>query len=149
MTKRVYLAGPIDGLDYSGCTDWRDYAKRELAKDGIEAFSPMRGRENLRNSGVISGTYEGPLASSKGITRRDRFDVKNCDVMLTNLRGAKKISIGTMIEYGMASAWDKLVITIMGRQGDVHEHLMLDEITGYRVETLNEGILVARAILIS
>lgn len=28
--KTVYLAGPITGLDYKGCNDWREYAKSKL-----------------------------------------------------------------------------------------------------------------------
>lgn len=30
-TKKVYLAGPITGLDFAGSTDWRNYAKQKLA----------------------------------------------------------------------------------------------------------------------
>lgn len=39
MEKIVYLAGPITGLDYNDCTDWREYAKKELEKWGIIGLS--------------------------------------------------------------------------------------------------------------
>ena len=48
-SKLVYLAGPITGVDYGSCTDWRKYAKSKLAEDGIMGVSPMRGKENLAN----------------------------------------------------------------------------------------------------
>ena len=48
MQKRVYLAGPIRGCSYDNATDWREYAIKELAKDGIIGVSPMRAKEFLR-----------------------------------------------------------------------------------------------------
>ena len=43
----VYQAGPIKGCSYKGATDGREYAAAELRKRGIEALSPMRGKEFL------------------------------------------------------------------------------------------------------
>jgi len=46
MTTRpkVYLAGPIKGLTYTGATDWRDEAKDALYDIGIAGYSPMRAK---------------------------------------------------------------------------------------------------------
>ena len=44
MEKSVYLGGAIRGLSYEEITDWREYAKQELAKHGITGISPMRGK---------------------------------------------------------------------------------------------------------
>jgi hypothetical protein len=33
--KQVYLAGPITGQSFKGCTDWRNYAKVELESVGL------------------------------------------------------------------------------------------------------------------
>ena len=49
MNPKVYLAGPIMGCNYEECTAWRSVAKAWLAKHGIDGYSPMRGKEFLRN----------------------------------------------------------------------------------------------------
>lgn len=48
MRYLLYLAGPITGLTYAECTDWRDWVRAQLPPD-IVGLSPMRGR------GVITG----------------------------------------------------------------------------------------------
>ena len=92
MEKRVYLAGAIRGRTYNGCTEWREYAKLELEKNGILGISPMRAKEFLKNKRIIEGAYNEVIASQNGIVSRDRFDVHSCDIMLANLLGLKQIS---------------------------------------------------------
>jgi nucleoside 2-deoxyribosyltransferase len=71
----------------------------------------------------------------------------NCDIMLANLLGAKKVSIGTIGEFFWADAYRKPVIAVMEKEGNPHEHAMIRELTGFRVETLEEGLAVAGAVL--
>jgi len=145
--KTVYLAGPIKGLSYDGCTDWREYAKSMLGEHGITGISPMRWKDNLKEEERIEGSYDTPFCRSKGIITRDRFDVFCCDVMLANLLGAEEVSIGTMIEYGWADAARKPIVTIM-EEGNLHEHPIVLEATGFRVESLDEGLDVAVGLLV-
>lgn len=147
MEKRVYLAGPISGLSYGGCTDWREYAKSELAKEGIIGVSPMRAKEYLAEEMNIKDSYNTVLSCGKGITTRDRFDTKNCNLVLANLLGAKKVSIGTVLEFGWADAYRNPIIAVMEKSGNPHDHAMIKELIGFRVETLDEGIHIAEAIL--
>lgn len=146
---RVYLAGPITGLDYKGATDWRDFVRDELVKYGIESLSPMRSKEYLLQEKIIASGYDNlnVLSKAKGIVTRDRNDVMTSDLILFNLLEAKKVSIGTVIEYGWADAFRKPIVTVIEKEGNIHEHAMLNEMTGFRVETLEAGILVARALL--
>ena len=51
-----------------------------------------------------------------------------------------------MIEYGWASAFNKPIITIIEKKENVHEHSMIRRLTGYRVENLESGLLVAKAL---
>ena len=64
--------------------------------------------------------------------------------------GAEKISIGTMIEYGWASAFDKPMIAVIEKKEkekkNVHEHPMIRRLTNYRVETLDDGLSVVKAL---
>lgn len=145
--KSVYLVGPITGLNYSGCTDWREYAKSELEKEGIIGISPMRAKEYLQAEAEMLDVYSTVLSCQRGITVRDRFDTASSDIMLANLLGAEKVSIGTMIEYGWANVARKPIITVMEKEGNIHDHAMVRELTGFRVETLEEGLFVAKAIL--
>ena len=149
MLGKVYLAGPIRGLTYKECTSWRDYAIKELAKYGIIGVSPLRCKENLDNGEIILEQQKGmPLTSERGVITRDRWDVvQNCDIFLANLLGAKEVSIGTMIEYAWADIARKPIITVIEPQGNVHDHLMIREMTGFRVGRLEEGLYIARTIL--
>jgi hypothetical protein len=146
--KTVYLAGPITGLSYEGCTDWREYAIKKLKGWGIKGVSPMRGKNYLLEEISVKDAYsEKVLSCSRGITIRDRYDSTNCNVLLANLLGAKKVSIGTMIEYGWGDSARAPIITVMEKEGNPHEHAMIRELTGFRVETLDEGLYIAKAIL--
>lgn len=147
MAKLVYLAGPIDGRSYDGCTGWREYSIKELAKKGITGLSPMRGKEFLReHPKLIDGISKHVLTEDSGVTTRDMWDVSRSDAILFNLLNAEKVSIGTMIEYGWASAFNKPIITVMEKESNKHEHAMVRRLSGFRVETLEEGLTVVRTL---
>ena len=145
--KTVYLAGPIRGLSYKESMNWREKAIEELAKYNIRGISPMRMREELANETSLKEHYEHAAHSSKRIITRDRMDVFGCKVVLANLLDTKEISIGTMVEYGWADAARKPVVTVIEKEGNPHDHGFIREISGYRVETLEEGLLIARKLL--
>lgn len=151
--KQVYLAGPITGLDFKGCTDWREFAKAELSAVGIKGLSPMRAKEYLAAlAGPISGTGEeyahlGVLSLPRGVMTRDRFDATRCDVLLVNLLGAKAVSIGTVMEIAMADVCRTPIVCAMEPTGNPHEHMMIAEAIGFRVPALDEALHVVKAIL--
>ena len=146
--KRVYLMGPISGLEYNKCNDWREFAKQELAKYGIQGISPLR-QKDLVDTSVVMGDLGGGnmMTTQRGIVSRDRYDVMHCELGLANLLGAKKVSLGTMVEYGWLDMRRVPIITIMEKQGNPHDHSFTREISAFQVETLEEGIYVARCIL--
>lgn len=142
--KTVYLSGPITGLTYEGSTDWREYARRRLAELDIEGLSPMRGKEFLKNAGTITdnmqAVLEHAMSQDAAIVTRDRWDTTRCDFMLVNLLGAERVSIGTIVELGWADLARRPVVLVMEVKGNVHEHAFVRQLSGYRVETLDEGI---------
>ena len=147
MSKLVYLAGPVSGCTYDGCVSWREYAINQLAVDKISGLSPMRGKAFLiDHQNGIGGTDDNPLTSDSGITVRDMWDVRRCDAVLFNLIGAKKVSIGTMVEYGWASAFNKPIVAAMEKQGNIHEHPMVRELSNFRVDTLESGLAIVRSL---
>lgn len=144
----VYLAGPITGLSYDGATDWRYGVMKALAPE-IDAFSPLRGKNYLLGQTTIQDSYnEHVMSTSKAIFARDHFDCKRCDALFVNLLGAKRVSIGTVMEIAWAHAYGKIVILVMEREGNVHEHSMLREACAYRVETLEEAVDLTRIMLL-
>lgn len=151
----VYLAGPITGLTYDEGNDWREAVMADLASVGITAYSPLRAKNFLRQIGVLdsAGTpdsaYMGlnPLSEPKGITARDRFDATRSDMVLMNLLGATRVSIGTMIEAGWADAARRPIVIAM-EEDNVHRHAMLNEVAGFIVPTLAEAVAVVKAVLI-
>ena len=159
MNSRVYLAGPITGLTYDNCTDWRSSVAKQLGESGITCFSPMRAKEYLRSEGKLIGSYEDhPTATAKGITSRDRCDVQTCDLVLMNLLGAERVSIGTMIEVGWADAWRKPIVLAIEkprhrfafvRKQNIHTHPMLSEIASFTVHNLSDAVDTVRAILLA
>ncbi len=156
--KTVYLAGAITGESFGGATDWREYVKTKL-NPGIAGLSPLRAKDYLENETEIGDSYEDiPLSSSRGIMTRDFFDCQNCNIILANLLGTKKVSIGTVMEIAWAYALNKPLILVMepaeseatgftASEGNIHEHAMIREATGYRVDTVDKAIFIANAIL--
>ena len=147
---KVYLAGPIAGLDYKGATEWRQAVKARLAAVGIDAFSPMRGKEFLESIGkpfTSHGYDTHPLSTQRGIMTRDRFDATHCDVLFVNFLGAEKVSIGTVGEIFWADSCRTPIVVAMEATGNPHEHAMINEAIGYRVPTLEEAVDIVIAIL--
>lgn len=150
---RIYLAGPISGLTYEGCTNWRE--KVQSAFDILESkhavhidvFSPMRSKSYLDSEDIIDGSYENhPLSCQKGITTRDRFDCTNADLILVNLLGAEKISIGTVMEIAWADA-NRIPIVVAMEKYSLHDHPMIRECAGFIVNSLEEAVIVSASIL--
>lgn len=145
---RIYLAGPISGCKFDDCTDWREVFTALIPKS-IQCLSPMRGKEFLRTQETIEGAYPelGPLATSRGIMTRDFFDCTRSDIILVNLlNSAERVSIGTCMEVAWAYMARKPLIMI-SEPNNVHNHPMMAEATGYRVETLEEAANICKMIL--
>jgi nucleoside 2-deoxyribosyltransferase len=160
--KTVYLAGPITGLSYGEATDWRSQARDYLGRSGIKAVSPLRAKVYLRDMNNIADSYTDDeintlaadkaaltnMSTPRGITSRDRFDCLNCSVILANLLGAnERVSIGTVMEIAWADSHRIPAVVIMEKEGNPHDHAMVNECTAFRVASLEEGLEVVRAIL--
>lgn len=146
--KKVYLAGPISGLTYDGAQEWRDVFRKEI-DSRIEAFSPLRGKEYLAMRGPLEGSYdEFPLSTDQGITARDRYDCMGADLVVFNLLGATRVSIGTMIEFGWCDAARTPAIVIMEKSGNIHDYPMIRQIAQFRVDNLKDAINIANIILL-
>lgn len=145
--KRVYLSGPITGLNYGECSEWRKQAIEEFRKYGITGVSPMRFKEHLDDGSILGDADENPLTTEPALITRDRFDVASCDVLFVNFLGARDVSIGSLFELAWADAYRKPIVTVMEREGNVHDHKFVREVTGFRAEDLKRGLEITRAIM--
>lgn len=140
---RVYLAGPISGLNYKEATDWREYAKKELEKYAINALSPMRSKDYLKDipSFEQKGSYQNRhvMSSAKGIMMRDHNDCTKSDAILVNFLGAKEKSLGTTMEIAWAYDNHIPIVCIMEEEGNPHDHDMINQAV-LRTSSLEEGI---------
>lgn len=172
--KKVYLAGPITGASWNQSEDWRDELKA-LAEESVvyhttglrmgpfadvKFYSPLRGKDYLRNESEIGDSYsQFKFSTPHAIMIRDHHDVQTCDVVIANLTGATRVSIGTVMEIAWAYAYRKPVICIMepaekqvtgfepsvGK--NIHEHSMLNEAIYYRAESVEEALMALNHIL--
>jgi nucleoside 2-deoxyribosyltransferase len=71
----------------------------------------------------------------------------NCSLVFINLLGTKKVSIGTVMEIAWADANRIPIVLVMEKEGNLHDHAMINECVGFRVSTIREGIEIAKAIL--
>lgn len=144
----VYLAGPITSLNYSGATEWRDAFKDEVFKHNpkIRCVSPMRGKAYLQSCQNIPamGTEKlGIMSGGPAVLTRDFADTTNSDIIVVNLLGANKVSIGTMFEVAWAHAYHiPVVLVIEDDVKNIHSHSMLFAMCGYRVNNLNDALNV-------
>ena len=149
----VYLAGPIAGISGVDATDWRHYSLARLEIHAIECLSPMRAKHSLVEQEKISTNYHdyekfGTFFTSKAIMARDFNDVRRCDVLLVNLLGAPRPSLGTVVELAWAFAMQKPAVVAIEAQGNPNDgHPLIHEAVPFRVETLDDAIDAVAVIL--
>lgn len=153
MSPRVYLAGPISGMEYQGAVEWRVWASERLRRRGINAYSPMRAKEFLAGAEQHGRLptfvdHEHPLATSKGIMCRDHTDCVRADALLVNFEGVTRVSLGTAME--LAWAYDRHIPVVVVCEPDNPniKHPMAHEAIDFRVDTLVEGVELIRTILL-
>lgn len=157
--KTVYLAGPITGVSYAGCTDWREEIQRRLAP-GIVGLSPMRAKKYLavfdsvpncmqQEAAAAADDWSRVFATQSGIMARDFYDCTHADLVIANLLGATTVSIGTVMEIAWCHATRTPLILVMESEGNLHEHGMLREAGSWRVDNLDDAVRVANAVLLA
>ncbi len=150
--KRVYLCGPIAGLTYEEARNgWRQEVSGLLAKD-IIPLSPMRQEGHLQEvtdplTAHATDHSDHFFARARSIVAKDRLDVKMSDIILCNLLGAKRVSIGSMIELGWANQQGKPIITVMERVGNPHDHLFVSEVSDFVVDNLSDACIIINGLL--
>lgn len=167
MDKSVYMAGPISGCTYDESNGWREEIAAQLRRSSIKCLSPLRAKVYIREmvSGANGGAFEldqatpaidvndmdasamRVMSNSRGITTRDRMDCTNCSVLLVNFLGATRPSLGTAMEIAWADTHRIPIVMIIEDEGNIHDHAMIRECIGFRVNNLEDAVNVIEAIL--
>ena len=142
--KSVYLSGPISGLMYDeAALGWRKEVGGTLETAGAVVLDPTRlETENYNSKVPISplADQQSVMLNWKSITTKDRFYVQETDVVLMNLLGSTRVSIGSMLELGWADLLRKPVILVMEQEGNMHDHAMVREMAGFHTTSLDQGV---------
>lgn len=145
--SHVYLAGPISGLDYNTCIQWRLDAEAALRDVGIDVRSPMRNKQFT--PGVIdANTYrDQQLGQPSAILARDYNDCRTSAAVLFNLLPCETASIGTAMELAWCFA-AHLPTVVIDRPGSPHwGHPMVEAATNFKVSTVEDGVECIKSII--
>lgn len=155
IRRSVYLIGPIRNRTLNEVSEWRYHVKQRLKLCGIDAYSPLRGKDGLLGDGTITAkkpyltsgkntTKE--ITSVKGTNLRDYHDVRNCDLGFACFLGHDRVSIGSMLECGGFITRSKPLVVVM-ENDNVHQHPLLNH-NAFVLENLETGIEYVKHILL-
>jgi len=127
----IYLAGPIIGQTWHEMNGWREDVGDKLRSYGYKVLSPLSGEKMLwpDEKMDVKTAKRMPAGLGRATWSVDRARVQSSDICLFNFVGAKKVSIGSIIELSWCFEWRKLAIVVMNRR-NVHRHPWVKEIMG-------------------
>ena len=103
MQLKVYIAGIISGGKPKDVFKYFDDMAKTLKDFGYYVFSPLTGKGVLRTEKVFrSHGYINPISTNHAIVERDRWMVKNSDIIFCDLSGGDIVSIGCTAELAWA-----------------------------------------------
>lgn len=139
----IYLAGPMTGLTYEEISTWRNKADKFLRHVGWHVLSPVTDKmatDHPINDDAKRDTEHRPIVrTSSAFVSQDIFYVKHSDAILANFTGAKKVSLGTIWELGVADALGKMIVSVI-EPGSVHDHSFVRRRSSLFVPTMDEAL---------
>lgn len=145
----VYLSGPITGETYQAARfGWRKYVAERMSP-GIKVLSPMRHEGHLAEmAGALEKDYpEHFFSQPRVLVEKDHLDIQRSDIMLVNLLGATRVSIGTMVEIGIAMALGRKIIVVMAKDDKFHNHPFVTEPASLVLDNLDDAIMAINSLL--
>lgn len=135
---KIYVGHPITGLDGDEVFQYYDNIKGQLL--GHTILCPMTGKDHLRTAKDLGvDLEEHPITKNHAIFQRDTWMVSQCDLVLMDLTGATKASIGCCMELAIASWLNKHTIVVMDKF-NVHNHAFTKEAADIVFETLDDAL---------
>jgi len=125
---KLYLARPIFGQEASDVISYFKITASFFKSLGYEVYHPLVESETFRNEIKFKAEgYKGmPASSNHTIFGRDKWYVKNCDILYCNLVNSEIVSIGSCMELAWASLLGKHTVVAMGLN-NIHRHAFVLE----------------------
>ena len=124
---KIYCCKPISGRTAEEVFEYYEEMERTLSDYGYKVLSPLHGKDVLRTEKEFRATdYRHPVATNHAIFERDRWMVKQADVVYANMLDTKMVSIGSMMEMAWAFDSGKHVVLAI-EPGNIHQHAFVLE----------------------
>ena len=140
---KIYLVGPISGESYDDVVASIEERSSAILEQvtGAQVYHPMIGKSYLRNEIKFKSTAydQYPMSTNRAIVGRDKWMVRQSDVIVADFRSAQIVSIGSMFEIAWAHLLGKLVVVMMG-DDNVHQHAFVIEAADVIFETFEEVV---------
>lgn len=119
---KIYCATPMTGRSFGDVLEYYQNLTVFLKKVGFDVLCPMVCKTHLKAEQQLAAHgIKHPISTDHAIIERDRWMVQHSDVIYTNLLGANRVSIGSVME--LAWAYDKGKHTIVVMEKDnIHQH---------------------------
>jgi len=119
---KIYLACSISGESYDDVVDYLLRTRDFLRSVGYTVYHPMIGKGHLRTEMEFRAKdYRHPVSTNRAIFGRDKWMVREVDVILFNLTKSKTVSIGSMFEMAWGSHFGKHIVAAIPEQ-NIHQH---------------------------
>jgi len=145
--RRVYLAGPINGLTVSQATAWRNHAALLLEYTDFECIDPLRGKISMHADGdrLMDG-YDNLFSDDKSVIARDLYDIDRADVLLLNTRWANSASLGSLVELGYAKCRNIPIVTVIDNEGPWAHSAWVRVLSTFIAESLEDATDIIRTL---
>jgi len=139
---KIYCVHPISGRRADEVFKYFRDTRTILQSFGYDVLIPMTGKDSLRTEVQFKaeGYKDDPLTTNHAIFCRDKWMVKQADILYANFTGAKHTSIGSMMELAWGSDNGKQVIVVMEKD-NIHRHAFVLEAATIVFEHPEEALL--------
>lgn len=119
---KIYIAGAISGKSADEAFEYFLTRKAMLERCGYSVLCPLTAKGHLRTETTFKASdYRHPISTNRAIIGRDRWMVKQADIVYLNLSSATSASIGSMFELAWAYDTGKHIIAVIP-EGNIHQH---------------------------
>lgn len=138
---KIYCAHAISGRSKSEIVDYYKKVVNELREQGYDVYHPIVEVNYIRNdiSEKDQPKVISPTVTNHSIKERDKWMVRQCDVIFCDLTGTNKVSIGCVAEIAWADAWGKHVVVAMEKD-NLHRHAFIEEIATVVFDTYDNSM---------
>jgi len=108
--------------------EYYDGVQSKFSDMGYNVYTPMFGKSSVRTDICFKAHShnETPIVKNHAIFNRDKWMVKQADVLYANFLGAERVSIGSMMELAWGNDNDKHVVVVMEKD-NIHMHAFVLE----------------------